>query len=62
MIDGQSVKTTESGGIRGFDAGKMIKGRKRDIITDTGGLLVGAVVHAADIKTATARRQCWPRF
>ena len=50
VIDSQSVKTTESGGIRGFDAGKKINGRKRHIVVDTIGLMVGLVVHAADIQ------------
>lgn len=49
-IDSQSVKTTESGGPRGFDAGKKIKGRKRHIVTDTQGHLVGLQVHPADIQ------------
>jgi len=50
VIDSQSAKTTESGGPRGFDAGKKIKGRKRHIITDTAGHLLAAQVHAANIQ------------
>ena len=50
MIDTQSVKTTEAGGVRGFDAFKRINGRKRHIVVDTVGNLLEAVVHAAGVQ------------
>jgi len=50
IIDSQSVKTTETRGVRGYDAGKKIKGRKRHILVDTMGFLLMVIVHAADIQ------------
>jgi putative transposase len=47
IMDGQSVKTTERGGSRGFDAHKRVKGRKRHILVDTRGLLVASRVEPA---------------
>jgi hypothetical protein len=50
VIDSQSVKTTEAGGPRGYDAGKKIKGRKRHLLTDTAGFLIAGIVHEASIQ------------
>src|SRR5438128_1247045 len=46
IIDSQSVKASRTSGVRGYDAGKKVKGTKRHILVDTMGLLLCVVVHA----------------
>jgi len=50
IIDSQSVKTTESGGPRGYDAGKKVNGRKRHALVDTDGRGLVLEPHPASIQ------------
>lgn len=54
VVDSQSVKTTEAGGPRGFDAAKKIKGRKRQIAVDTLGLPIECQITPADVQDRDA--------
>ena len=47
LLDSQSVRVANQGGVRGFDGGKKVYGRKRHVLTDTMGLLLCVVVHSA---------------
>ena len=47
ILDSQSVKSAGHGGPVGYDAAKCIKGRKRHLLVDTLGLLLGVAVTPA---------------
>lgn len=55
-IDSQSVKTSERSNSRGYDGGKKITGRKRNIVVDTLGLLLAVTVTIASVDDAKAAR------
>ena len=55
-IDSQSVKTSERSATRGYDGGKKITGRKRNIAVDTLGLLLAVAVTIASVDDAFAAR------
>src|ERR671918_2772231 len=50
IVDSQSAKTSGAGGEqRGYDGGKKVRGRKRQLLVDTEGLVLKAKVHSAKV-------------
>ena len=56
MIDSQSVKTTKAGVPRGYDDGKKVTGRKRQVLVDTESNLLKTKVHPNYIHDKSRRR------
>ena len=57
VLDSQSIKTSEGGLERGFDAGKQVTGRKRHTLVDTVGLLMKVVVTAGNVQDRDGAKQ-----
>jgi putative transposase len=57
IADSQSAKSAEGGEKRGFDGGKRVSGRKRNLLVDTLGLLVLVKVTAANVQDVHAGKQ-----
>jgi transposase len=57
VLDSQSAKSAEGGEAIGFDAGKRVRGRKRHLLVDTGGLLLRVVVHSAGVQDRAGAKQ-----
>ncbi len=61
-LDSQSVKTTQVPGVRGYDKGKNVNGRKRHALVDTLGLLLAVVVTAAAVADSAGARRLFTRL
>ena len=61
-LDSQSVKTTQVAGVRGYDTGKNVNGRKRHVLVDTLGLLLAVVVTAAAVSDPAGARLLFARL
>ena len=54
VIDAQSNRSSLQGGESGFDLGKKVKGRQRNLVVDTMGLVIALTVPAANVQDRDA--------
>lgn len=62
VLDSQSVKMSHVPGVRGYDAGKKINGRKRHILVDTLGLLMAVIVTSAALSDPAGAKCLFKRL
>jgi len=62
VLDAQSVKSSEGGEARGYDAGKRTTGRKRHLVVDTLGLMLLVMVTSASVQDRTGGRRILERL
>lgn len=62
IVDSQSVKVADQAGVRGYDAGKKVSGRKRHLLVDTLGLVLLAGVTPANVQDRDAARTLLARL
>ena len=61
VLDAQSTRSSPQGGPSGYDAGKKVKGRKRNLVVDTLGLLLMVNVVPANVQDRDGAEPCGPR-
>src|SRR5947199_1459714 len=61
-VDSQSVDTTSGGEQRGRDNAKNVDGRKRHIVVDSMGLLLGVLVTGAEVDDGRAAAELFARL
>ena len=61
-LESQSVKTTQVPGVRGYDAGKKVTGRKGHILVDTLALLLAVVVTSAALSDPAGAKLLFKRL
>jgi putative transposase len=59
IMNGQSVKTTELGAMRGYDGHKRVNGRMRHILVDTLGLPIAVRVEPANVSDQPPELGYW---
>ena len=53
-VDSQTIKSTELGGVHGYDGGKKVNGRKRHVFVDVMGFVLAVIITAANIDDGVA--------